>query len=143
MLRKTTRVRSSAAAIHPQLAQQLNLAEGPVSFLIILDDQVDVAGESAQSGLISVAATKLGQGTPWLGVARFSGDPCAQSAVGVDDIGDFVDVLMEDLSAIDSLEVTVGYTEVGENPALYWCEPMASGAGSLAARSIGSTRPSS
>ena len=70
----------------------------------------------------NVTATKLGQGTPWLGVARFTGDPCAQSAVGVDEIGDFVDVLMEDLSAIDSLEVTVGYTEVGDNPALYWCD---------------------
>ena len=48
--------------------------------------------------------------------------PARQSAVGVDDIGDFVDVLVEDLSAIDSLEVTVGYTEVGENPTLYWCD---------------------
>ena len=45
-----------AAAIHPQLAQQLSVAEGPVSFLIILDEQVDVAGESAQSGLINAAS---------------------------------------------------------------------------------------
>ena len=45
-----------AAAIHPQLAQELSAADGPVSFLIILDEQVDIASESAQSGLINAAS---------------------------------------------------------------------------------------
>ena len=65
---------------------------------------------------------RIGQGTPWLGVARFAGDPCPQSSIDVDALGDFVDVLLEDATDVDSLEVTVGYTEVGGNPALYWCD---------------------
>ena len=73
-------------------------------------------------GIHNVAVTKSGQGTPWLGVARFAGDPCAQSSVDVDALGDFVDVLLENATDVDSLEVTVGYTEVGENPTLYWCD---------------------
>ena len=68
----------------------------------------------------SITATKHGSGTPWLGVARFVGNPCLQSLQTLTPMGDYVDVLLEGTTGVDSLDLTVGYSGEG-SPMLAWC----------------------
>ena len=59
--------------------------------------------------LPSVAVTKNGTGTPWMGVALFGGNPCPSSQA-ITPLGPFVDVLLENSTGVDSLDLTVDYS---------------------------------
>ncbi|MCB0132628.1 MAG: hypothetical protein KDD78_17320, partial [Caldilineaceae bacterium] len=70
----------------------------------------------------AVLVTKHGVGTPWMGVARFYDNPCPTGQTIVP-LGPFVDVLLENPTGVDSLDVTVDYTGTGGDPVLVWCGP--------------------
>ena len=98
-------------------------AETPPS--LVLKEQVThdafTTGQLANHG---VCMTTYGNGTPWQGVAQFSGNPCPNSNVGVSPLSPFVDALLENPTDVSSVEITVAYTADSneEFHLVYWCD---------------------
>ncbi len=98
-----------------------------VATLIGGQSQERATGDPHETGDLAVHGVMLGKqgpGQPWVGVARFSGDPCPAGSEGTSAVSPFVDVLLEDPTDVSSLVVTLQYTE-DQNEAdhkLYWCD---------------------
>ncbi len=73
-------------------------------------------------GDYSIVAEQSGDGTPWLGVARYAANPCPNSTQAVTPAGDYVDLLLEGTGGVNSLTVTVAYSDTIGSPSLYWCD---------------------
>lgn len=72
-----------------------------------------------------VEMIKHGTGASTVGVARLAGDVCGDSpGNGKGAVGPFVDVLLESVVNVTSLDVTVAYdvTDDAVNHKLYWCD---------------------
>ena len=77
-------------------------------------------GELATHG---VTITKQGSGVPWQGVAQLNADPCPTSTTAITAASPLVDILLEDVADVTSLDVIIGYTneEAEAQHNLYWC----------------------
>ncbi len=68
----------------------------------------------------ALVVTKSGPGIPWMGVASFAGNPCPTGPTIIP-LGSFVDVLLENPTGVDSLDLVVDYSSSEGVPMLAWC----------------------